>query len=239
MATVSGLLTAFKNLFPQAGALIESYGAVARDGLLADSVNQGTIDGVSIEFKGYGTDSYPYTIVNSVYLPPSNLRVMSAPDAMTVFLFETRNAMRAKKYCELNKKAALNQLSANSFATFMAEYETRGGLEVGKMWQQIIDRYGQSHTPTSGWAKYYYNLYLSAPSWETNSTQLSSVINSVLASLYQSGQYQGKSRQWYYVNVNYADVTSAAKKASYASSTCSGNTLVYTASASTMPVGIA
>jgi hypothetical protein len=37
----------------------------------------------------------------------------------------------------------------------------------------------------------------------------------------------------------YADVTSAAKKASYASSTCSGNTLVYTASASTMPVGIA
>lgn len=239
MATVSGLLTAFKNLYSQAGVLIESYGAVARDGLLADSVSQATTDGVSIEFKGYGTDTYPYTIVNSVYMPPPNLRTISASDAMTVFLFETRNAMRAKKYCELNKKAALNQIAANSFATFMAEYETRGGLEIGRMWQQIIGRYGQSHTPTSGWSKYYYDLYLSAPNWETNSTQLSSVINSVLATVYQSGQYQGKSRQWYYINVNYTDVTSTAKKASYASSTCSGNTLVYTASASTMPVGLA
>lgn len=238
MATVSGLLTAFKSLFPQAGTLIESYGAIARDGLLTDSVNQAATDGVSIEFKGYGTDTYPYTIVNSVYLPPPSLRTVSASDAMTVFLFETRNAMRAKKYCELNKKAALNQISANSFATFLAEYETRGGLETGKMWQQIIDRYGQSHTPTSGWSKYYYNLYLSAPSWETNSTQLSSLINSVLPSIYSSGRYQGKTRQWYYINVNYKNVTTTTQSY-YSSSTCSGNALVYTASSSTTPIGIA
>jgi hypothetical protein len=104
MATVSSLLAAFKNLFPDGGALLESYGAVARDGLLADSVSRATTDGVSIEFKGFGNDTYPFTRTNSVYLPPSNLRVMSAAEAMTVFLFETRNAMRAKKYCELKKK---------------------------------------------------------------------------------------------------------------------------------------
>jgi hypothetical protein len=238
MATVSGLLTAFKNLFPQAGALIESYGAIARDGLLTNSVNQAAADGVSIELKGYGTDTYPYTIVNSVYLPPPSLRTISASDAMTIFLFETRNAMRAKKYCELNKKAALNQISANFFATFMAEYETRGGLETGKMWQQIIDRYGQNHTPVSGWSKYYYNLYLSAPSWETNTTQLSSVIKNVLSSVYSSGQHQGKSRQWYYVNVNHKNITTI-NQSYHSSSTCSGNALVYTASASTTLIGIA
>jgi hypothetical protein len=238
MATVSGLLTAFKNLFPQAGALIESYGAIARDGLLTNSVNQATTDGVSIEFKGYGTDTYPYTIVNSVYLPPPNLKTMSAADAMTIFLFETRNAMRAKKYCELKKRAALNQITSSSFATFMAEYETRGGLEIGKMWKQIIDRYGQSHIPTSGWAKYYHGLYLSAPNWETDSTQLTSAINSVLSSVYGSGQHQGKPRKWYYENVNYKSVTTT-NQSLYSSSTCSGNALVYSASASATPIGIA
>jgi hypothetical protein len=150
MATVSALLTTFKNLFPQAGALIESYGAVARDGLLADSVNKATTDGVSIEFGGYENDTYPATRINRVYVPDPKVRILSASEAMTGFLFETRNAMRAKKYCELCRNAALNQISVNSFATFMGEYKTRGGLEIGRMWQQIIDRYGQSHTPTSG-----------------------------------------------------------------------------------------
>jgi hypothetical protein len=158
---------------------------------------------------------------------------------MTAFLFETRNAMRAKKYCELNRNSALNQISVNSFATFMGEYETRGGLEIGRMWQQIIDRYGQSHTPTSGWPKYYYNIYLSAPDWENNSAQLSAAIKDALNTTYAPGSaYGGKSRQWYYTNIIYQDVA-VTRKNSYASLTCSGNALVYTASASLMPIGIA
>jgi hypothetical protein len=119
----------------------------------------------------------------------------------------------------------------------MGEYETRGGLETGRMWQQIIDRYGQSHTPNSGWPKYYHGLYLSAPNWETNSAQLSSAINGVLATVYQSGQYAGKSRQWYYLNVNYSHIT--ANNSYYGARTCTGNDLVYVSSASVVPIGIA
>lgn len=119
MASTTELLASFKNLFPQAGSLLESYGAVARDGLLADSVRQATADGISIEFKGYSKDTYPGTIINSIYMPEPIKRTLSASDAMTYFLFETRNAMRAKKYCELYKKAALGQIDSNSFARLM------------------------------------------------------------------------------------------------------------------------
>ncbi len=101
MATAVELVAKFKSIFSSGGTFLESYGSIARDKLLVDSVNQAMADGVSIEFKGYGTDTYPYTDVNSIYLPPPNLNPITASEAMTIFLFESRNAMRAKRFCEL------------------------------------------------------------------------------------------------------------------------------------------
>jgi hypothetical protein len=249
MANVSGLLAALevpeypinsgKKPFSSIKVLIESYGAVARDGLLADSVSQATADGVSIEFKGFGDPgrTYPYTRINSVFLPSPEYRAMTAQEGMTVFLFETRNAMRARKYCELRKQAALNQITKEIFIKKMAEYETRGGLEVGKTWQQIVDRYGSAHTPPAGWPKYYHGLYLKAPQWETNAAQLDAVISSVLSSVYSSGDDAGQSRSWAYENRHYNPIIS--NRSAYSSQTCTGNNLTYTATGLSQPVGVA
>jgi hypothetical protein len=72
MATVAGLLaqlkynSSSKDVFASVATLIESYGAIVRDDELAFSVNQAAIDGISIEFKGYRDQSYPFTYVNGV-----------------------------------------------------------------------------------------------------------------------------------------------------------------------------
>jgi hypothetical protein len=135
------------------------------------------------------------------------------------------------------KQAALNQIPKEIFIKKMAEYETRGGLEVGKMWQQIVDRYGSAHTPPAGWPKYYHGLYLKAPQWETNIAQLDAVISSVLSSIYSSGDDAGKSRSWAYENRHYKHVID--NRSYYSSQTCLGNNLTYSATGLSQSVGIA
>lgn len=106
------------------------------------------------------------------------------------------------------------------------------------MWQQIVDRYGVSKKPSSGISKYHYDQYLSAPSWETNTTQLNAIINSNLSSIYSSGSDQGKSRQWYYVNRIFSEKVDPQYKPYYSSRTCSGSDLFLVSATTDLLIGI-
>jgi hypothetical protein len=104
-------------------------------------------------------------------------------------LFETRNATRAIKVCELRRKAALNQIASSSFAYFMGEYEARGGLELGEMWDALIKEGKIASGSLSRYARYCYNdLYKTYPNWRpTGNTDLGKAITKVLDSSYASG----------------------------------------------------
>jgi hypothetical protein len=245
IAALKGKDPSGRDYFPAAATLIESYGAVARDQLLADSVNQATADGVSIVFKGFNTkstDPYPGTYINSITMPqPSaypSTNPLTAAEAMTYFLFETRNAMRAKKYCEVSKKVALSIITSDEFAWKFGEFEARGGLEIGRMWKQISDRYGSSKLPSSGLAKYHYDLYVKTPNWETDVTQLNAATNSILSETYKGGDHKGRTRQWYYLNILLPDRLNPKYFSYFAQSTCSGSALVASTTV-TSPIGIA
>ncbi len=133
-------------------------------------------------------------------------------------------------------------VDATNFSWAMSEYETRGGLETGRIWQQIIDKYGISHTPKDYWADFYYKIYLRAPKWETDIAQLNAEIQRNLDSKYQSGTYIGKTRDWYYTNLLYPERT-VKYRAYYQSVSCSGTALAsvsQSASAVTAsPIGLA
>jgi hypothetical protein len=217
--------------------VISGYGVIARDGLLADSVSKAAAVGTTIEYKGFSTETYSYVRFANIFMPTPSARTLSSQDAMTYFLFESRNAMRAKQFCELLRNAVSNLIVVNDFVRLSAEYETRGGLEIGRMWQQIIDRYGAGVVP-SNISRYYYNLYLKSPSWETVPSQLTQAINDVLISKYSSGTSNGLTRQQQYTN-DYNTYRTNPKYQSYKTFACSGSGLNQFLAESPNPTAIA
>ncbi|MGB7414488.1 MAG: hypothetical protein WA902_09795 [Thermosynechococcaceae cyanobacterium] len=255
MATPSELITALRNLkndqdtgpnpypYKSAADLIVSCGAVARDIFLKSSVDNAAAKGISIEFGGYSKDKngafeyYAHTINNTIFMPHPSVRTLAIEDAMTWFLFETRNAMRAQQYCQLYRDAAKGVKLLDSFVYFAAEYETRGGLEVGEMWQKIISTYKKS--PTSSLSTYYYNLYKKAPNWINDSKQLGTLMDDVLRSQYTAGKDKGKSRRQKYGEL-FTLYTTGAGKAYYShpSVTCTGNNLKLISTTEISPIGL-
>jgi hypothetical protein len=208
MATASQLLLKFKQDFPDAGTKFESYGAITRDQFLTEAVNNAAAAGVSIEYGGY-VNNGPQTSINTIFMPYPSYQTLTAIDAMTWFLFETRNAMRAKEYCAIYKRIATETTFAqDSFAWLIAKHEALGGIEVGEMWQKILNKYASTaegkriHTPPVGSrSKYFYDLYLAAPNWKANNydnAQLTKTIKDILISKHSTGQYKGQTRSFSY-----------------------------------------
>jgi hypothetical protein len=225
--------------------LIDACGAEARDKFLQFSVDEAAKAGISIEFGGYsivkdkyGNDqyaTYAQTISNTIFMPHPSVRTLTTENAMTWFLFETRNAMRAQKYCQLHSEVAKGLKDKNQFIYFIAEYEVRGGLEVGQLWNTLIAKYKKS--PTPGQSLYYHNLYTASPNWETDSVQLSKAMENNLNTPYDSGSNQSKTRrQVYGEDFSYYAVTN---KNYFSTKTCTANDLKLAATTIGLPVGLA
>src|SRR4029078_2952866 len=97
-------------------------------------------EAAGIEFGGYSEDgSGPtlgraYTSGKSVYVPKTRTDPIIA---MSDFLFELNNALRAPKFAELNKEAAKGSkgsLTAKQFAYKNVEQEVEGMLRLGEIW---------------------------------------------------------------------------------------------------------
>jgi hypothetical protein len=232
MATASQLLAKLKTLrysvndksFSVSANLIETTYRSSAYALLEDSVSQAAAVGISIMLKGFGNAAPKYSYVQGadIYLPTSPPASYPAMDIMTYFLFETRNAMRAIKVCEIRRKAAQNTITPNSFVYFSAEYEARGGLELGEMWNTLITQGKIAQGNLTYYPSYCYNqLYLLYPNWKTDSTQLSGAIDAVLRSGYSTG---GTRRDIYTADYN-TYKNNPAYQASYAKATCTGSSL--------------
>jgi hypothetical protein len=255
MATASELITALRNLkenpndpksvvqpYKSTADLIDAHGAQACHILLNNSISQAAAVGISIEFGGYAKDNdgvyvpYAHTRTNTIFMPHPSLGKLPIEDAMTWFLFETRNAMRAQKVCQLRRDTAKGLKTKDQFINLMGEYETRGGLEIGQMWQTIISKYRKN--PSSERSTYYHGLYKSSPNWENDPQQLSSAVNGVLISKYQSGQYQGKTRRQVYDEIHYSHVINNKAYYSHPSITCTGNDLKHSIATTVLPIAI-
>jgi hypothetical protein len=252
MATPSELIAALRNLkngqanpYKSAADLIDACGAEARDKFLQFSVDEAAKAGISIEFGGYaivkdkyGKDqysTYAHTISNTIFMPHPSVRTLTTENAITWFLFETRNAMRAQKYCQLHKEVANGFKDKNQFIYFMAEYEVRGGLEVGQLWSALIAKYQKS--PTRGQSLYLHNLYTASPNWATDPGQLSKAMENNLNTPYDSGSVQDKTRRQAYGDI--FPFYAVTNKAYFSTKTCTGSNLNLIATTTELPVGLA
>jgi hypothetical protein len=232
MATASQLIAKFKATkyfgsnqpFLDAASLIETTYRTKAYALLEDSVSQAAVDGISIEFKGLGdaAPEYSYVLWADIYMPTNPPMFYPPMDIMTYFLFETRNAMRAKKSCELRRKAAHNEIVSNSYVYFCGEYEARGGLEIGEMWDALIKEKKLTVDDLTYYPSYCYNkLYKLYPNWKIQgSPDLGKAIDSVLNSSYSTG---GTRRDTY--AKEFKDYTTVPKYKAHANSTCIGSSL--------------
>jgi hypothetical protein len=234
MATASQLLEKLKTLkyssspnsFIDAAEMIEVTYSSQAYALLEKSVAEAAAVGISIQLKGLGSavGGYSYVEGANIYMPSVPAQASyPAMDIMTYFLFETRNATRAIKVCELRRKSALNQIASNSHVYFMGEYEAKGGLELGEMWDVLIKEGKIAAGSLTRYAWYCYNtLYKTYPNWRNSgSTDLGKAIDSVLNTSYASGG----TRRDAYANDFKLYNTNATYKGIYSKATCTGASL--------------
>jgi hypothetical protein len=241
MATASQLLSKLKTLqysgstkpYSDAVILIETTYRTRAYALLEKSVSEAAAVGISIELKGLGVrgDGYSYVEWANIFMPTVPKPRVPASDTylpmdiMTYFLFETHNATRAVKFCELRRNAARNVYDSqilNSFVYFCGEYEARGGLELGEMWDTLIKDGKIASGSLTPHARYCYNFYKAYLNWRTDSSVLGKAINEVLNSSYRGG---GGTRREAYA-LDYDDcITKTDHKQSLLSATCAGSTL--------------
>jgi hypothetical protein len=241
MATASQLLAKLKTLqysgstkpYSDAVSLIETTYRTQAYALLEKSVSEAAAVGISIELKGLGDRGGGYSYVEgaNIFMPTVPVPRVPASDTylpmdiMTYFLFETRNATRAIKQCELRRNAARNVWDStilNSFVYFCGEYETRGGLELGEMWDALIKEGKIASGSLTPHARYCYSFYKAYLSWRTNSSVLGKAITEVLNSSYRGGG--GTRREAYALDYDEC-ITVPKYKASLSSATCAGSTL--------------
>jgi hypothetical protein len=241
MSTASQLLAKLKTLqlsvstkpYSDAVILIETTYRTQAYTLLEKSVSEAAAVGISIELKGLGAKGNGYSYVEwaNIFMPDKPAPRVPASDTylpmdiMTYFLFETRNATRAVKFCELRRNAARNVYDSqilNSFVYFCGEYETRGCLELGEMWDALIKEGKIASGSLTPHARYCYNFYKTYPNWRTDSTVLGKAINEVLNTSYRGGG--GTRREAYALDYD-ACITDPKYKPSLLSATCAGSTL--------------
>jgi hypothetical protein len=241
MANTPQLLAKLKTLqysgstkpYSDAVSLIETTYRTQAYALLERSVSESAAVGILIELKGLGTRGGGYSYVEwaNIFMPANPAPRVPASDTylpmdiMTYFLFETRNATRAIKYCELRRNAARNVYDSqilNSFVYFCGEYETRSGLELGEMWDALIKEGKTASGSLTPHARYLYNLYKTYPTWRSSSSVLGKAIDSTLNSSYRGG---GGTRREAYA-LDYDDcITLDPYKQSLLNATCAGSTL--------------
>jgi hypothetical protein len=241
MATASQLLAKLKTLqylgntkpYSDAVTLIETTYRTRAYALLEKSISEASAVGISIELKGLGTrgNGYSYVEWANIFMPTNPApRVPTSDtylpmDIMTYFLFETRNATRAIKQCELRRNAARNVYDStivNNFVNVCGEYEARGGLELGEMWDTLIKDGKIASGSLTPHARYCYGFYKAYLNWRTDSSVLVKAVTEVLDSSYRGG---GGTRRIAYALDYDACITDPTIKPSLLSATCAGSTL--------------
>lgn len=147
------LLNSFAKKFFEAAKLIH------KNPTAMQLVNEAEAAG--IQFGGYAEDgpghrAWPYTIGNTVYVAKAR---SDAVVAMSDFLFELNNALRAPQFATMDTEAAKGSkgtLSAKDYAYKTVELEVEGMLRLGGIWFEM-----KKTGPKGGeWDKYDADFFL-------------------------------------------------------------------------------
>ncbi len=148
------LLKDFAAKFPDAADLIRKSEPAMK--LVREAEAGGTKFGGYAE-DGPGKRAWPYTVGDTVYISKARADKVVA---MSDFLFELNNAIRAPKFAELGKEAAKGtkgKLTAKEYAYKIVELEVEGMLRMGEIWFEMKKTIGKGEK----WDKYDSEFFLS------------------------------------------------------------------------------
>jgi Domain of unknown function (DUF4157) len=181
--------------FPAAAEVIRQSVAALR--LIVEAEAAGAI------FGGYAEDGpgaalgRPYTSGHSVFVPRTHTDPIIA---MSGFLFELNNAIRAQKFDDLTTEAlkgSKGTLTAAQYAYKMAEQEVEGMLRLGETWFKLKAAAG----PHPEWDKYDRDFYLSEyQAVKGGRKTKDDTVKDVLKRVYDTGTLRGKTVEQYYMD---------------------------------------
>lgn len=187
------LLADFAGKFSDAAALIRSSTDAMK--LINEAVAAG------VEFGGYAEDgpakdAWAYTVGTKVYVPKARTdKVLAVSD----FLFELNNAVRAPTFAKLSKEAAKGSkgtLTAKQYAYKKVEQEVEGMLRMGEIWFEMKKTIGKG----AKWNKYDNDFYLSEyEAFKAKTKSKDDIVKEVLQRKYTSGVDKGKTVEQYYM----------------------------------------
>jgi hypothetical protein len=188
MATnASELLAQLSKKFPDAVKVIQKYPASLK--LLNSTVDEANRKGLTLIYGGIGTQSlYPYA--QGVNFYSSQLAAYQSPPERVAnyFLFEMQNAMRAPEYAKVVYRAQNEAgFSSNSYVYLILEFETRGALPVGSMWNDIVAASGITLESKSAYYRGLYLEFLQKKQQVGESAALTATIQKVRYTQYEDG----------------------------------------------------
>jgi hypothetical protein len=151
-----------------------------------------------VKFGGYAEDGpakdpWPYTAGDTVYVPKAHTDNVVA---MSDFLFELNNAIRAPAFAKLHKNAAAGSIDAKKYAHDILAQEVEGMLRFGQVWFETkkamgggkeLDKYDFDNYQTE------YNAFLKGTKTKED------IVTDVLKWVYTEGVDAGKTHEQFYV----------------------------------------
>lgn len=195
-AVVPQLLKDFAAKFADAAKLIEaSPKAVA---MVKEAQDAGAKFGGYSE-DGPGKTAWPYTIGDTVYVPKAHTDAITA---MSDFLFELNNAIRAPKFAEIHKEAAKGSngtLTNKTYARKKVELEVEGMLQLGEVWFETKKAAGKEKDAT--WSGHDGEFYLAEyQAVKAGKKSQADVVTDVLGRKYTEGADAGKTVEQFYMD---------------------------------------
>jgi hypothetical protein len=189
-APASALLDAFRRDFPDSADLIGPSPAAMR--LIREAEQAGSQYGGFAE-DGPGHSAWPYTSGNSVYIPRA--RRGDAVVAMSDFLFELNNAIRAPQFARIQADATAGTIDARQYARRTVEQEVDGMLRLGEIWFEMKRARGGSD-----WDRYDGDFYQAEyQDFRARRRTRDDIVTTVLGRVYPSGAHAGKTVEQFYI----------------------------------------
>jgi len=188
------VLQDFASKLPNAADLIRKSTAALK--LVNEAAATGAVFGGYSEDGPAPTDGRAYTSGHAVYVP----RAQTDPViAMSDFLFELNNAIRAPKIAALAAEAAKGStgtLTARSYAYKIVEQETEGMLRLGETWFKMKST-GGTHPE---WSRYDQDFFLSEyEAVKAGRKTKDDIVRDVLRRVYETGALRGKTVEQNYM----------------------------------------
>jgi hypothetical protein len=184
----STLLEDFRRDFPEPARLIDR--SPAAQGIVRDAERAGSrYGGFAEDGPAHGT--WAYTVGSTVYIPRARTDHVQA---MSDFLFELNNAIRAPQFRENELRAAAGTVDARQYARRKIELEVEGMLRLGEAWFEIKRAAGDA-----SWDRYdeenYLRIYQDVHDGRKTQTQ---VVDEVLQ--WRNGMDRSRTNEQYYMD---------------------------------------